>query len=292
MALGNAPTASVAAPGTRPGLAMTYEGYSPGLLERILPLVDYIEVTPDTIARGDGADAHLDPVAMAELATIGDDARILVHGVGLTIGSHEGWSERYIRLLDSFLEQIEVVWHSEHLGYTTVDGEHLGTMLPPPRTDEVLELVCRRVEAIQARYGLPFLLENVIHLLPDYPGDYSAAGFFNAIAAQAGCDFLLDAYNLECDAHNQALDVPAYLDELDLTRVREVHVADGTEHRGYRLDIHSGLTRDVTLAIAQDVVARANGAVQVVTYELVEEAVSVLGQDAIADELTRLRRLL
>jgi uncharacterized protein (UPF0276 family) len=86
--------------------------------------------------------------------------------------------------------------------------------------------------------------------------------------------------------------VPAYLDELNLTRVREVHVADGTEHRGYRLDIHSGLTRDVTLSIAQDVVARANGAVQVVTYELVEEAVSVLGHDAIADELTRLRRLL
>jgi uncharacterized protein len=275
----------------RPGLAMSYEGHAPGLLERVLPLVDYLEVTPDTIARVDGDSVRLDPDAMAELAAIEHDVQILVHGVGLTIGSHDGWSDRYVRLLDAFLERIPAVWHSEHLGYTSVDGEHLGTMLPLPRTEEALELVCRRVEAIQQRYGLPFLLENVIHLLPDYPGAYSAAGFFNAIAANTGCGLLLDAYNLECDAQNQALDVAAYLAELDIGRVREVHVADGAEHRGFRLDIHSGRTREATLAIAQAAIDRAGGAVDVVTYELVGEAIPVLGHAAIVDELTRLRGL-
>jgi uncharacterized protein (UPF0276 family) len=271
---------------------MSYEGHEPGLLERVLPLVDFIEVTPDTIARANSDRPQLDPEAMAELKAIGDDVVILVHGVGLTIGSHEGWSDRYIRLLDAFLDQIDVAWHSEHLAYTTVDGEHLGTMLPPPRTKETLDLVCQRVEMIQDRYALPFLLENVIHLLPDYPGDYSEAGFFNAIAERTGCEFLLDAYNLECDAHNQALDVNAYLAEIDLSRVREVHVADGTEHQGFRVDIHSGLTRDATIELAQDVIARAGESVQVVTYELVAEAVPILGHDAIVGELIRLRSFL
>lgn len=273
-----------------PGLGVSYEGYVPGLLDRILPLVDYLEVTPDTISAVEGDQVVLNDAAMAELAAVGDDAIILVHGVGLTIGSHEGLSDRYLRLLDAFLDRIDAAWHSEHLSYTTVDGEHLGTMLPLPRTEEALDLVCARVETIQQRYGLTFLLENVIHLLPDPGGAYSPAGFFNAIAERTGCGLLLDAYNLECDAFNQALDVPAYLAELDLDRVWEVHLANGAEHRGFLIDVHSRQTRDSTIALARQAIDLADGAVKVVTFELLAEAVPMLGRDAIIDELQRLRR--
>jgi uncharacterized protein (UPF0276 family) len=272
-----------------PGLALTYEGHDSVLLERVLPLVDYVEITPDAMSRADGDGARLDPDALAELKAIGDDARIIVHGVGLTIASHEGWSHRYVGLLDELVAEVEIAWHSEHLAYTTVDGEHLGTMLPPPRTEEVLDLVCDRVGSLQRRYGVPFLLENVINLLPDPGGDHSPAGFFNEIAAHTDCGFLVDVYNLECDAHNYALDVAAYFDELDLARAWEVHVADGTEHRGFRLDAHTGLTRDETLALADDVVERAGGAVRAVNYELLAEAVPLVGHDAIVHELERLR---
>src|SRR6476619_2354749 len=128
--------------------------------------------------------------------------KFLVHGVGLSIASAEGHSETYVRLLDEIFAQLPVAWHSEHLAYTNVDGEHLGTMLPPPRTQEALDMLCRRIEFIQKRFPAPFLLENIVRFLPEYPGEYSEAEFLNQLARETGCGFLLDVYNLECDREN------------------------------------------------------------------------------------------
>ncbi|PYS26479.1 MAG: hypothetical protein DMF75_22050, partial [Acidobacteria bacterium] len=122
-------------------LGVTYEGRDPALLEKMLPHVDYIEVTPETIAEVKGEEIVLSPEVMSELKNIGKAVKIIIHGVSLSIGSHEGWSPNYLYLLDDFLQQIDVAWHSEHLGYTKVDGEHLGIMLAMPKTEQALDLV-------------------------------------------------------------------------------------------------------------------------------------------------------
>jgi uncharacterized protein (UPF0276 family) len=274
-----------------PGLAFTYEGHHPALLERVLPLVEYVEITPDTIAEVRQGAQRLNPETLAELQGIGGAAQVIAHGVGLSIGSHDGPSEAYLRLLDELLERVEMAWHSEHLGYTTVDGQHLGTMLPVPRTEEALDLVCGRVTAIQERYGLPFLLENVVGVLPDYGGDYSEAGFLNALCGRTGCGLILDVYNLECDARNQGLDLEAFLAELDLSHVRELHLACGSEHRGVLMDVHSRLPRESTVELARRCLADAPG-VRAVTFELLTEFVPVLGYDAIVNGLAGLRQRL
>lgn len=270
-------------------IGATYEGRDPRLLERMLPLVDYIEVTLETISEVNDHEICLSPEIIAELKNMGREAQIIVHGVGLSIGSHEGWSPTYFRLLDDFLEQVDVAWHSEHLGYTKVDGEHLGIMLAMPKTQEALDMVCERVRLIQERYRLPFLLENIVHVIPDCPSDYSDAGFLNALADRTGCGLILDVYNLECDAHNHGFSIPVFLNELDATNIRELHVANGVEHNGFLLDVHSQLPRRSTVELAQDVVRRASGSAQVVVYEFMPEAVAGLGHDGIADELGRLR---
>jgi len=273
------------------GIGVTYEGRDPMLLQRMLPLVDYIEVTPETIAEQHGDRLALSPAVLAELRAIRSAVKIVVHGVSLSIGSHDGWSSSYFRLLDELLEQVDVAWHSEHLGYTKVDGQHLGIMLAMPKTTEALDLVCRRVDTIQSRYRLPFLLENIVHVVPDAPGDYSEAGFLNALAERTGCGLILDVYNLECDAHNLGFDIQRFFDELDACHVREVHVACGVEDNGFLLDVHSRVARPSTLDLAQRVVRRAGGSAQVVTYEFMPEAVASLGHDAIVDQLTELRTM-
>jgi uncharacterized protein (UPF0276 family) len=273
----------------RVAIGATYEGRDPRLLERMVPLVDYIEVTLETIAEVQDHEIFLSHEIMSELKNIGKATQIIVHGVGLSIGSHEGWSPTYLRLLDDFLEQVDVAWHSEHLGYTKVDNQHLGIMLAMPKTREALDIVCDRVTAIQARYRLPFLLENIVHVIPDFPGDFSDAQFLNALTNRTGCGLILDVYNLQCDAHNHGFDIPGFLDELQLTDVRELHVACGVEHNGFLLDVHSRLTRNSTVELAQDVVRRSEGSADVVVYEFMPEAVPGLGHDAIAEELARLR---
>jgi uncharacterized protein len=271
-------------------LGVSYEGRDPALLEQMLPHVDYIEVTPETIAEVRGDEVVLSAEVMAELKNIDKAVQIIVHGVSLSIGSHDGWAPTYLHLLDDLLEQVDVAWHSEHLGYTRVDGEHLGIMLAMPKTEQALDLVSERVAALQRRYGIPFLLENIVHVLPDFPGDYSEAGFLNAITSRTGCGLILDIYNLECDEHNHGLEIPAFLAELNAATVRELHVACGVEHNGFMLDVHSQLTRPRTIDLAHHAVSRIATNAEVVVYEFMPEAVPGLGHAAITRELAQLRR--
>jgi uncharacterized protein len=273
----------------RPALAATYEGRDPRLLERMLPLVDFIEIAPDSIARQTEAGLRIDPVILDELERC--RLPILVHGVGLSIASADGWSGHYLPLLDAIFERLPVAWHSEHLAYARVDGEDLGTMLPPPATHEALDLIADCVARLRARYPVPFLLEHVARILPEPPGDYSPAGFLNALARESGCGILIDAYNLECDRENLGRDVDAFLDELDFTHVREMHVAGGTLHKGFRMDVHSRRLDEATRRRAADILSRAPH-LGAVTFEFLRQAVPTLGHDAICAELAALRTML
>jgi uncharacterized protein len=273
-------------------LGVSYEGRDPALLEQMLPHVDYIEVTPETIAEVHGDQIVLSPEVVAELKNVHKTVQIIAHGVSLSIGSHDGWAPTYLRLFDELMTHLDVAWHSEHLGYTKVDGEHLGIMLAMPKTERALDLLCGRVLKIQKRYGIPFLLENIVHVIPDCPGDYSDAGFLNALAARTGCGLVLDVYNLECDQHNHGSNISTFMAELDGARVRELHIACGVEHNGFMLDVHSRLTRPCTVDLAEKALKQVARNAEVVVYEFMPEAVPILGHTAIAQELAQLRRRL
>ena len=61
------------------------------------------------------------------------------------------------------------------------------------------------------------------------------------------------------------------------------------EHNGFLLDVHSQLTRDSTVELAQYAIAELTRNAEVVVYEFMPEAVPGLGHAAIAEELGRLR---
>jgi len=95
---------------------VTYDSDDPGYLESILPLVDFLEVTPDSIAVMSRAGPSIPQSTLAELERYATQVGIVVHGVGLSIASASGWSEDYLRLLDEIAERVPITWHSEHLG--------------------------------------------------------------------------------------------------------------------------------------------------------------------------------
>jgi uncharacterized protein (UPF0276 family) len=150
-----------------------------------------------------------------------------------------------------------------------------------------MDLLCVRVRFLQERYKVPFLLENVIRLLPDYAADYSEAEFLNELCHRTGCGLVLDAYNLECDEYNLGFEVEAFLRELDLDCVREIHLAGGVRYGAFQLDVHSGCTADSTLVLAHRIL-KAAPQERAVTYEYLKEAIPQLGIGAICDELLRL----
>ena len=286
-------------PGDSPGgaapkalLGTSYVGYQPLLMDRLLPLIDALEITPD-IFRVDSADAgRLDADALAQLRECAAEASILVHGIGLSIGSADGWNESYFQTLDALFNAVPVQWHSEHLGYTTVDGQFMGTMLPLPRTQESLDLLTDRCERIGVRYGVPFLLENVAPLLPDPPAEFGAAAFLNQLCGYGHNGLLLDLYNLECEAHNNGLNMAAFMDEIRLGDVREIHIACGVEREGLWTDVHSRPTANSTLECLRRTLVDSRCKQPVVIFEFLREALPVIGVDGIVNELTRLRQLI
>lgn len=277
----------------RPALATTYEGSGVDLLERIAPLVDYLEIPPDSITRTENRarsrHTTLRSEILDQIESVSEHTGVIVHGIGLSIGSFDRWNEPYLRLLDEFFTRFTPRWHSEHLGFTTVAGHDLGTMVALPRTEEMLDLVCERIYRIQERYKVPFLMEHIIHLLPDAPANYTPAAFLNEITARTGCGLILDAYNLECDRYNFGFDITGFLDELNLDPVREIHLAGGFRHEGFQLDIHSQPTAESTLDLALGIIRRSPN-LGVVTYELLKEAIPNLGHDRICAELIRIRK--
>jgi uncharacterized protein (UPF0276 family) len=286
----SAPGSPTAAP--RPSIGFSYSGRDPALLARVLPHIDVVEINPDdlTVPAGAGDAVRLDPAALAHLAEVAADVTVVAHGVTLSIGTAEGMSAAYLRLLDELFAAVDVAWHSEHLGYTRAAGLLLGNFLDPPRSGEALDLIAGRAAQIVARYGRPFLLENVARLLPDPGGDHTFAGFLDAVAAASGCGVLADVHNLQCDEANVGLDIDGALAALDPRNVGEIHVSAGRWEGRYRMDVHTGLADDTTVALAAVLHARAPHAT--VTFEIIPQAVAAVGADAIVDQLRALRAAL
>lgn len=270
-------------------IGTTYDCGDPALLEAILPRVDFIEVSPDGISQLTRGRPAIAPGKLAELRHLAASVRVIAHGTGLSIASHDGMSADYLGLVDLLFDNVPLSWHSEHLSFTGLGGCDTGTMVVMPRMEAAVALVAERVQQIQQRYGIPFLLENVANLLPEHPSqDYSPAEFLNEIARRSGCGLLLDVYNLECDVRNQHINLDAFFAELDFSHVREVHIANGVEHRGLLLDVHSRRTREETRAMADEVLRRATK-VEVLTFELLPQARAGNGVEAVAAELDLLR---
>jgi uncharacterized protein (UPF0276 family) len=275
-------------------LGATIDGNDAALIERVVPLVDMVEVTPDRWAsfrrnrppQFESEDLHV----LSEISRI---RPLLLHGVGLSIASHDHCSPCYMSLLDQLFEHsLHIPWHSEHLAFSQVDGESLGTMLEPPWSHEALDLIVARIDDLQERYGVPFLIEHVARGFPEsVTEDMDSAEFLNALLRRTGCGLLLDVYNLECDHYNFGADPLRLLNALNLDAVREIHVAGGTIYDGFKVDIHSRVVEASTLTLLDHVLDHAHNA-EVVVFEVLKEAVPVLGVDTIADELCRLRRFL
>jgi uncharacterized protein (UPF0276 family) len=222
---------ALAAP-AKVGVGMPYLPARPELVTALLSTVDYVEMRPESFATETHAGRTIfdAPAARAALgATLGRP--VVLHGAELSIGAAHGWHEHIIDLLDGFLALQDVPWHSQRLGFSSAvasDGSivHLGLPMPLPFTAECATLVARRAEALMARFGRPFLLENSANHLPDLPADpgWDEATFLTALTERSGCWLLLDLSSLWINCVNHRLDQADLLGRMPLHRVAEVRV--------------------------------------------------------------------
>jgi uncharacterized protein len=286
-------------PPSRLGVGITYLANNPAAMEASRGVVDFFELSPDVLCHelGQGHARRLvpRPELMERALRDTESLPLVIHGLGLSIGSAHGWNEGYLRLLDALWARRPFPWHSEHLGFMVVKppegGElHTGIPLPLPYTEESLELLVPRGAALARRYGVPFLLENLTHYLPDLPaeGGRDEVAFLNDFAERSGCGLLFDLYNFHCNALNHGFDAREALGRLRLDRVVQVHLAGGGTHDGFLMDVHDNVVPEPVWELLEWLVPRAPHLAGI-SYELLEEA--QVGPDSIRRQLERARAI-
>lgn len=283
------------------GVGFTWQPNVRTALGRGWELLDFVEVSPDvlcreTITNGSRQLAYQSELLHEALMTA-TELPIVIHGLGLSIGSTSGWSEEYLRILDEFAQHQSFRWHSEHLAFlltTLPDGTplHTGIPLPLPFTEEAVELVAPRARALCERYGVAFLLENLTYYLPGLPTEHEwdEIAFLNELTARSGCGLLLDLYNFYCNAINFGFDPLEALARLRMESVIEIHLAGGASHEGFLTDIHTREVPEPVWDLLEWVAPRTPNLAGIV-YEVMEPALPLLGAERLTAQLARVRQI-
>ncbi len=85
------------------------------------------------------------------------------------------------------------------------------------------------------------------------------------------------------------MDAAAYLDELDLTRVREIHIAGGAELDGFYVDAHSGAPPQEVWELLDEVAPRCPN-LGGITFELLGSWFDLVGETGTTEVLDRARQ--
>jgi uncharacterized protein len=129
-----------------------------------------------------------------------------LHGVGLSIGGVDPLDELHLDRLAALIDRYEPASFSEHLAWASHGEAFLNDL-------------------VQERLQRRMLLENPSTYLEFESSTMSEAGFLCEVLRRTGCGLLLDVNNAYVSCTNHGRDALAYIRELPLAAVGEIHLA-------------------------------------------------------------------
>ena len=156
---------------------------------------------------------------------------------------------------------------SDHLCWTGVGGHNAHDLLPLPYTEEALDHVVGRVEAVQEHLGRRIALENVSTYLRFAVSTLTEWEFLSAVATRADCGILLDVNNVYVSAMNHGFDPEVYLRALPSERIWQIHLAGHTDHGNHLLDTHSRPVCDEVWELYRSVIRRIGPVASLVEWD-------------------------
>ncbi len=215
------------------------------------------------------------------------DLPVFVHGLGASLGTpgdlDSAWLANFRRVVDA----VDPAWISEHVAFTRTGEVDLGHLNPIVPDDNNLALLVDHAIALrEACDGRPLILENITsHVRLE--GTLSETDFLNQLCEDAACGLLLDVTNLLINARNHGFDPVGWLDDLDLARVRQLHVVGYGEREGRLVDLHAAPIQDDVFDLVETVVGSAP-----VEAVIIERDADFPHASELALELMRLREIL
>lgn len=199
-------------------------GLKPPHLADVLDAADrgvgpkWVEVHPQNYMMAGGPTHHW-------LAAIAERLPLSFHSVGLSLGDPAGCDRDELERLATLVDRYSPAMVSDHLSWSSLDGEKIPDLLPMPMTRGSLDHFVIEVGRVQERLGRPILVENPSRLLAFRGDAYDEPAFLAELCARAGCGIILDINNVIVSAINLGFDPATYLAQIDPRIVGEIHVA-------------------------------------------------------------------
>lgn len=192
----------------------------------------------------------------ARLVELRQRYRLFVHGLGLSLGTPGPLDAGRLRRFAQVADACDAVWVSEHVAFTRAGDTDLGHLNPLRPTRAIAAVVADHAREVADRCGRPILLENITSHL-QIPGELPETDFLNLICARADCGLLLDVTNLHINSRNHGFDPMKWLDAIDVSRIRQLHIVGYSEKAGRLADDHAQPVQPELVQLAAEVMARA-----------------------------------
>jgi uncharacterized protein (UPF0276 family) len=273
------------------GVGITYSEAIVPLLERRPELFAVVEIEPQTtwVRTSDPIGSyHVKEEVVKRLLSL--PGQKLIHSVGTPVGGSVRPQPAQLALLLEAIARFESPWVSDHLSFNRTSEFATGFFLPPRQTQEGVATVTRSIQDLQQFFNVPVAIETGVNYLRPRSDELRDGEFVRRVSDASDCGLLLDLHNIFANALNGRQPLDAFLDDLPLERVWEVHLAGGMELDGFWLDAHSGAIPDALYAIAEQVIPKLPN-LGAIIFEIFPSFVPIVGLDLVEDQIHRLHAL-
>lgn len=180
------------------------------------PRVPWFEIHPENFI----ANPHAEEL----LTEISDTYPISIHTVGVSVGSASGIDRAHLRRVCRLVDQINPIFVSGHLAWSSHEDEFLNDLLPLPYTEETLDLLASHIDEVQDEIGREYLIENPSSYFGFGHSTMTEVEFLSELVGRTGCRLLCDISNVYLSSHNMGYDAKNYIDQLPIDAIAELHL--------------------------------------------------------------------
>ena len=201
------------------GLSLKPEHFAPALSSQAPGL--WFEVHPENYMVAGGP-------RLGWLEAIRARHPVSLHGVSLSLAGDAEPDPAYLQRLAALAKRIQPTLISEHLAWSSWNGQYFPDLLPFPRTSAALHRLAANIARTQDALGRSIAIENPSHYLRIEGHEWDDIDFLNELAQRTGCSLLLDINNVHVSARNLGFCAEDWLDRFPHTQVSEIHLAGHT----------------------------------------------------------------
>lgn len=196
------------------------------------PNIAWLEILADNFLVGDGVNKTL-------LHKVRELYPITMHCVSISLGSVDPLDLHYLKQVKTLADDFEMSWVSDHICFTSAEGNHAHDLLPLPYTEEALNNIVNRVIQAQDYLNRPLLLENATSYIQYNHSTLSESEFINELVTRTNCHLLFDVNNAFINQENLGNNALEFIKSLPLNAIKEIHLAGFEQRENILVDTHN-----------------------------------------------------